>query len=121
MSLSTAYKEKELEQGLVDHIQRFLVELGEGFAFMGRQFQINVQGEEHFLDLLFYHVKLRCYVVIELKTTAFDPRDAGQINFYLSAVDDLMRHPDDEPIQLKLLLKFFLSFEKDFGIFLKTT
>ncbi len=97
LSLSIPHKEKELEQGLMDHLQQFLIELGEGFAFMGRQFPIEVEGENQFIDLLFYHVKLRRYFVVELKATAFDPRDAGQMNFYLSAVDDLLRHPDDQP------------------------
>ncbi len=97
LSLDKRYREKELEQGLMDHLQKFLVELGEGFAFMGRQFRIKVEGEDHTIDLLFYHVKLRCYFVVELKAMAFDPRDAGQMNFYLSAVDDLLRHPDDQP------------------------
>lgn len=97
LSLDKQYREKELEQGLMDHLQKFLVELGEGFAFMGRQFRVNIEGEDHLIDLLFYHVKLRCYFVVELKATAFDPRDAGQMNFYLSAVDDLLRHPDDQP------------------------
>ena len=97
MTLAAAHKEKELEQGLMDHLQRFLVELGEGFAFMGRQFIIEIEGEDHLIDLLFYHVKMRCYFIVELKAKAFDPRDAGQMNFYLSAVDDLLRHPDDKP------------------------
>ena len=105
MTLESAYREKELEQGLMDHLQKFLVELGEGFAFMGRQYPIEVEGEDHLIDLLFYHVKLRCYVVIELKATAFDPRDAGQMNFYLSAVDDLLKHPEDQPTIGILLCK----------------
>ena len=96
VTLEAAYREKELEQGLMDHLQKFLVELGEGFAFMGRQYRIEVEGEDHLIDLLFYHVKLRCYVIIELKATAFDPRDAGQMNFYLSAVDDLLKHSEDQ-------------------------
>jgi predicted nuclease of restriction endonuclease-like (RecB) superfamily len=97
LSLERRYREKELEQGLMDHLQKFLVELREGFAFMGRQFRISVEGEDHSIDLLFYHVKLRCYFIVELKAGAFDPRDAGQMNFYLSAVDDLLRHSDDQP------------------------
>lgn len=105
MTLAAAHKEKELEQGLMDHLQKFLVELGDGFAFMGRQFSVEVDGEDHLIDLLFYHVKLRCYVVIELKATAFDPRDAGQMNFYLSAVDDLLKHPEDQPTIGILLCK----------------
>lgn len=105
VTLESAYREKELEQGLINHLQKFLVELGEGFAFMGRQYRIEVEGEDHLIDLLFYHVKLRCYVVIELKATAFDPRDAGQMNFYLSAVDDLLKHPEDQPTIGILLCK----------------
>ncbi len=97
MTLFSADKEKELKQGLMDHLQNFLVELGEGFAFMGRQFSIDIEGEAHLIDLLFYHVKMRCYFIVELKAKAFDPRDAGQMNFYLSAIDDLLRHPDDNP------------------------
>ncbi|QDT05233.1 hypothetical protein K227x_36320 [Rubripirellula lacrimiformis] len=89
--------ERDLEQGLTDHVQRFLLELGAGFAFVGRQVPISVGDEDDFLDLLFYHLKLRCFVVIDLKMKKFTPADAGQMNYYLSAVDDLMRHPNDEP------------------------
>jgi predicted nuclease of restriction endonuclease-like (RecB) superfamily len=97
LTLADEAAEQELERGLVAHIQHFLVELGAGFAFLGQQFPLEVGGEDFRIDLLFYHVKLRCYVVIELKTTAFKPEYAGKMNFYLSAVDDLLRHPDDKP------------------------
>lgn len=90
-------REGEVEQALVDHIQRFLLELGTGFAFVGRQVHLEFASRDCYLDLLFYHLKLRCYVVIELKTVSFDPGFVGQINLYLSAVDDLLRHPDDKP------------------------
>src|ERR1017187_926054 len=90
-------REREVEQALVDHVQRFLLELGSGFAFVGRQVRLEVGDETFLLDLLFYHLKLRRYVVIELKATPFRPGDVGQINLYLSAVDDLLRHPDDKP------------------------
>lgn len=90
-------RERELEQSLVDHIQRFLLELGSGFAFVGRQVQLAFASRDCFLDLLFYHLELRCYVVIELKAVPFDPAFIGQINVYLSAVDDLLRHPGDKP------------------------
>jgi predicted nuclease of restriction endonuclease-like (RecB) superfamily len=90
-------REAEVEQALVDHIQKFLIELGTGFAFVGRQVRLEVGGEDYPLDLLFYHLKLRRYVVIELKARAFTPGDVGQLNLYLSAVDDLLRHPDDQP------------------------
>ena len=90
-------REREVEQALVDHIQRFLLELGSGFAFVGRQVQLAFASRDYFIDLLFYHLKLRCYVVIELKAVPFDPAFIGQINVYLSAVDDLLRHPGDKP------------------------
>jgi len=90
-------REREVEQALVDHIQRFLLELGSGFAFVGRQVPLEVGNQDFVLDLLFYHLKLRCYVVVELKAVAFDPGFVGQLNLYLSAVDDLLRHPDDKP------------------------
>ena len=90
-------REAEVEQALVDHIQKFLLELGTGFAFVGRQVRLEVGDENYPLDLLFYHLKLRRYVVIELKARSFTPGDVGQLNLYLSAVDDLLRHPDDQP------------------------
>lgn len=105
LALDKKYRELELEQGLVDHIQKFLMELGHGFAFIGRQHRLEVSGKEYSIDLLFYHLKLRCYVVVELKATEFDPRDAGQMSFYLSAVDDLLRHPEDRPTIGMILCK----------------
>ena len=95
--------ERDLEGGLVGHIQRFLVEMGTGFAFVGRQVHLHVGEEDFYIDLLFYHLKLRCFVVIDLKMKKFTPGDAGQLNFYLSAVDSLMKHPTDQP-SLSLLL-----------------
>ena len=89
--------ERAIERGLVDHIRDFLLELGQGFAFMGSQVPLTVGDEDYYLDLLFYHVKLRCYVVIELKAGGFKPEYAGKLNFYLSAVDDQLRHGDDQP------------------------
>jgi len=90
-------REREVEQALVDHIQRFLLELGTGFAFVGRQMLLEVGDQDFYIDLLFYHLKLRSYVVIELKAVPFDPAFIGQLNLYLSATDDLLRHPDDKP------------------------
>ena len=90
-------REAEVEQALADHIQKFLLELGAGFAYVGRQVRLEVGGEDFPLDLLFYHLKLRRYVVVELKARAFTAGDVGQLNLYLSAVDDLLRHPDDQP------------------------
>ena len=103
LTLSTAARERELEQGLIDHVQQFLVSLGAGFAFVGRQVHLEVGGEDYYLDLLFYHLKLRCFVVIDLKTREFTPEAAGKMNFYLSAVDAQLRHRDDQP-SLGLLL-----------------
>jgi predicted nuclease of restriction endonuclease-like (RecB) superfamily len=93
--LQEQHTEQEIEQGLIDHIQKFLLELGQGFAFIGRQVPLHIGNKDYYIDLLFYHVKLRCYIVVELKAREFDPRDTGQIGFYLSAVDDVMKHPDD--------------------------
>lgn len=90
-------REAEVEQALTDHIQKFLLELGAGFAFVGRQVRLEVGDEDYSLDLLFYHLKLRRFVVVELKARAFTPGDVGQLNLYLAAVDDLLRHPDDQP------------------------
>ena len=97
LTLDQEAQERDLETGLLAHIQKFLLELGVGFAFVGSQVPLEVGGEDFYLDLLFYHLKLRCFVVIDLKIDAFKPEYAGKMNFYLSAVDDLLRHPDDKP------------------------
>ncbi len=89
--------ERDIEKALVDHVTEFLVELGVGFAYVGRQVLLEVGGEDFFIDLLFYHLRLRCYVVIELKAGKFRPEHLGQLNFYLAAVDGEMAHPDDAP------------------------
>lgn len=90
-------REREVEQALVDHVQKFLLELGAGFAFVGRQVHLEFASKDYYLDLLFYHLKLRCYVVVELKAVPFEPEFVGKLNMYMSAVDDLLRHPDDQP------------------------
>jgi predicted nuclease of restriction endonuclease-like (RecB) superfamily len=97
LTLAENAHEREVETGLVRHIQKFLVELGIGFAFVGRQYPIDVAGKDYRLDLLFYHLKLRCFVVIELKGGDFKPEYAGKMNFYLAAVDDTLKHPSDQP------------------------
>jgi predicted nuclease of restriction endonuclease-like (RecB) superfamily len=89
--------ERVTERDLVAHVRDFLLELGAGFAFLGNQVKLTVCDADYFVDLLFYHVRLRCYVVVELKGTAFKPEHAGKMNFYLSAVDDLLKHRDDRP------------------------
>ena len=105
LGLGDEAHERDIENALIRHITRFLLELGAGFAFVGRQFQLIVGGDEFFLDLLFYHTRLKCYVVVELKAQAFKPEHAGQLNFYLSAVDAQVKAPDDKPTIGLLLCK----------------
>ncbi len=97
LSLSRQAIERDIENQLVANITRFLLELGKGFAFLGRQYPLEVNSRSYFLDLLFYHTRLKCYVVIELKSGEFKPEYVGKMNFYLSAVDDLLRAEGDQP------------------------
>jgi predicted nuclease of restriction endonuclease-like (RecB) superfamily len=97
LTLSKEAQERELERGLLGHIRDFLLELGVGFAFVGSQYPLQVGGEEFRIDLLFYHLKLRAFVIIDLKMKGFKPEFSGRMDFYLSAADDLLRHPSDEP------------------------
>ncbi|MFZ4503385.1 MAG: PDDEXK nuclease domain-containing protein [Methylovulum sp.] len=97
LTLTPQAVERDIENQLVAQITRFLLELGKGFAFLGRQYPLVVNGKDYFLDLLFYHVRLKCYVVIELKAGEFKPEYIGKLNFYLSAVDDQLRTTDDQP------------------------
>jgi len=125
LGLGDEAHERDIENALIRHITRFLLELGAGFAFVGRQFQLIVGGDEFFLDLLFYHIRLKCYVVVELKAQAFKPEHAGQLNFYLSAVDAQVKAPDDKPTiglllfktQNRLVAEYALSgIEKPIGV-----
>jgi predicted nuclease of restriction endonuclease-like (RecB) superfamily len=97
LMLESDAEEREIERQLTYHITKFLLELGAGFAFIGQQYPIEVSGNDYYIDLLFYHLKLRCYVVIELKGGKFKPEYAGKLNFYLSAVDDLVKDEKDNP------------------------
>ena len=97
LNLTQKHNEKELENALVEDITNFLLELGNGFAFIGRQYRLEIDGDEFFIDLLFYHVKLKCYVVVELKTVKFKPEFAGQLNFYVSAVNGELKEESDNP------------------------
>jgi predicted nuclease of restriction endonuclease-like (RecB) superfamily len=97
LSLGPETLERDLERGLIEHLGTLILELGKGFAFVGRQYQLEVGGQDYYLDLLFYHLRLRCFVVVDLKMEDFKPEFAGKMNFYLSAVDDQLRHPDDQP------------------------
>lgn len=105
LSLTPEHSERELEAALTEHITQFLLELGTGFAYMGRQVALQVGEREFFIDLLFYHARLHCYVVVELKTVDFEPEFAGKLNFYLKAVDAQMRGPQDAPTIGLLLCK----------------
>ena len=97
LSLESEAHERDIEKALVSHIEKFLLELGEGFAFLGRQYHLQVGNEDFYIDLLFYHIKLRSFIVIELKSGGFKPEYAGKMNFYLSAVDDMLRQNGDNP------------------------
>jgi predicted nuclease of restriction endonuclease-like (RecB) superfamily len=97
LSLSAAAQERDLERGLLAHIRAFLLELGVGFSFVGSQVHLEVGDQDFYLDLLFYHLRLRCFVVLDLKIGEFKPEDAGKMNFYLAVVDDQLRHPTDSP------------------------
>lgn len=105
MGLGDEAHERDIENALIRHITRFLLELGAGFAFVSRQFRLEVGGDEFFIDLLFYHTRLKCYVVVELKGVDFKPEHTGQLNFYLAAVDAQIKAPDDKPTIGLLLCK----------------
>ncbi|MDR1384624.1 MAG: DUF1016 domain-containing protein [Planctomycetaceae bacterium] len=95
LTLEKDARERELERGLIANISKFILEMGKGFAFLGEQYQLTINRKDYFLDLLFYHVRLHCYVVIELKIGEFEPEYLGKMNFYLSAVDSLLKTEAD--------------------------
>lgn len=95
LTLDEPFREREQETGLVRHLEKFLLELGTGFSFVGRQYHLDVGKEDFYIDLLFYHLKLRCFVVIDLKKGPFRPEYAGKMNFYLNVVDDRLKHETD--------------------------
>ena len=115
-SMSKPYKEKDIERQLVQHVTKFLLELGKGFAFVGQQYHLEIAEQDYYIDLLFYHIKLKCYVVIELKNTKFIPEYAGKLNFYLSAVDSLVKQPDDNPTIGMLLCRDKNNIEAEFAL-----
>ncbi|MFA9214581.1 MAG: YhcG family protein [Candidatus Methylacidiphilales bacterium] len=108
--------EKEIENAMVKHITQFLIELGKGFAFVGRQYAIEVDSSEYFIDLLFYHLKLRCYVVVELKSGKFKPEFAGKLNFYLSAIDSQLKNEHDNPTIGLILCKYNNKIEAEYAL-----
>lgn len=116
LTLEPKVQELELEKQLIDHITKFLLELGKGFAFIGRQYSFSIGPKDYSIDLLFYHIRLRCFVVIDLKTSTFEPEFAGKMNFYLSAIDDLLKTADDQPSIGILLCKNKESFEVEYAL-----
>ena len=116
MTMTKPYQEKDIEEQLVTHIRKFLLELGKGFAFVGQQYQITVAENDYFIDLLFYHIKLKCYVVIELKNTKFIPEYAGKLNFYLSAIDSILKGDDDKPTIGMVLCRDKNNVEAEFSL-----
>ena len=116
LTLTKPYNERDIENQLISHITKFLLELGKGFAFVGRQYHLEVGESDYYLDLLFYHIKLKCYVVIELKNTKFIPEYAGKLNFYLSAVDSLLKSEADNPTIGILLCRDKNKIETEFAL-----
>lgn len=114
--LKKKYIETELENALVERIKDVLLELGTGFSFVGNQYKITVGEEDYFIDMLFYHLKLRCYIVVELKNTKFKPEYAGKLNFYLSAVDDMLTNEFDNPSIGIILCKSKNKFEVEYSL-----
>ncbi len=97
LTLEKPYHELELEKELIKHLEKFLLELGQGFAFVGRQYYMKIGPKDYSIDLLFYHLRLRCFIVIDLKTVAFKPEFVGKMNFYCNSIDDLLKHEMDQP------------------------
>ncbi len=116
LTLTEPYNERNIEDQLTTHITKFLLELGKGFAFIGRQYHLEIGESDYYLDLLFYHIKLRCYVVVELKNTKFIPEYAGKLNFYLSAVDSLLKSEADNPTIGIMLCRDKNSVETEFAL-----
>ncbi|NDC83363.1 DUF1016 domain-containing protein [bacterium] len=116
LAMTAPYNERDIENKLVAHITQFLLELGKGFAFIGRQYHLEIGESDYYLDLLFYHTKLKCYVVIELKNTKFYPEYAGKLNFYLSAVDTLLKGDDDNPTIGIMLCRDKNKIEAEFAL-----
>lgn len=116
ISLKGKVKELEIEQAMINRIRDVLIELGKGFAFVGNQYKLTVSNKDYFIDLLFYHLKLKCYIVVELKAREFEPTDAGQLNFYLSAIDDLVKDKTDNPSIGLLLCKNKDNFTAEYAL-----
>lgn len=116
ISIKGKVKELQIENAMINKIKDVLIELGKGFAFVGSEYKLEIGGKEYFIDLLFYHLKLKCYIVVELKAREFEPTDAGQLNFYLSAVDDLVKDKDDNATIGLLLCKGKDNFTAEYAL-----
>jgi len=116
LTISKPYHEKDIEKQLVEHLAKFLLELGKGFAFVGQQYHLSVADSDYYVDLLFYNIPLKCYVVVELKNTKFIPEYAGKLNFYLSAVDTLLKKDEDKPTIGILLCRDKNNIEAEFAL-----
>lgn len=116
IALKGKVKELEIENAMINKIKDVLIELGNGFAFVGNQYKLTVSDKDYFIDLLFYHLKLKCYIVVELKAREFEPTDAGQLNFYLSAIDDLVKDETDNPSIGLLLCKSKDKFTAEYAL-----
>lgn len=116
LQLTEDYKERDIENQLIEHITRFLLELGKGFAFIGRQYNIQLNKKEYFIDLLFYHIPMQCYVVVELKNKDFEPEFAGKLNFYLTLIDKTLKRPNENPTIGILLCKGKDNLEVEYAL-----
>lgn len=116
LTVGSEAQEKEIEAALVAHISKFLMELGVGFAYMGKQYKVVKDGDEYWLDMLFFHVKLNCYIIVELKATPFQPEHAGKLNFYLSLVDDCLKEAHHKPTIGMLLCKEHKKYKTEYAL-----
>jgi predicted nuclease of restriction endonuclease-like (RecB) superfamily len=116
LTMTKPYNERDIENKLIQNITGFLLELGKGFAFIGKQYHLEIGDNDYYLDLLFYHIKLHCYVVVELKNTQFKPEYAGKLNFYLSAVDSLLKSENDKPTIGIMLCRNKNKIETEFAL-----
>jgi predicted nuclease of restriction endonuclease-like (RecB) superfamily len=116
IEITSKAKERDIENQMIEHIRKFLLELGKGFAFVGQQYHLEIADNDYYIDLLFYHIKLKCYVVIEIKNRKFISEDAGKLNFYLSAVDSMLKNNDDKPSIGLLLCRDKNNIEAEFSL-----
>ncbi len=116
LQMTEKYNENDLEKALTNNITQFLLELGAGFSFVGKQFAIQLGGKDYRIDLLFYHLKLRCFIVIDLKVTDFEPEFAGKLNFYLNVIDDQFKHENDNPTIGMIICKTKNSIEAEYSL-----